>query len=104
MAPAPGLTGATTSRGRSRAERPHRPRGPRERSRRQLVQLALVRVLVVAPADELGAVADAVPGDVVEVHLDDQLRSQALPHQLLIGLPAAPLAPAALAGPVRAEP
>src|SRR5215210_139465 len=62
--------------------------------------MALAGVLVVAPADELGAVAYSVAGDVVEADLHDQLGSKSLPDELLLGLPAARLARAALAGPV----
>src|SRR5439155_7550260 len=69
----------------------------------QLVELALLRRLVVAPALELRSVADAVARDVVELDLADELRSQPLPHELLLRLPAARLAGAALAGAVRLE-
>src|SRR5687767_5624617 len=65
--------------------------------------MALARILVVAPADELRAVAYAVTGDVVEADLDNELGAEALPDQLLLGLPAARLARAALAGAVRLE-
>ena len=47
--------------------------------------------------------ADPLPGDVVVADLDDQLGAQALPGELLVGLPAALLALAALAGPVGLE-
>ena len=47
--------------------------------------------------------AYAVAGDVVEGDLDDELGAQPLPDELLVGLPAARLAGAALAGPVRLE-
>src|SRR5919107_4743506 len=65
--------------------------------------MALVRVLVVAPAHELRAVAYAVAGDVVEPDLYDQLRTETLPDELLLGLPAAGLARPALAGAVGLE-
>src|SRR4051794_23141696 len=68
--------------------------------RAELLHTALVRVLIGAPALELGAVAYAVAADVIEGDLDDQLRSQPLPDELLVGLPAAGLAGAALVGPV----
>src|SRR3954470_19656890 len=57
--------------------------------RAELLHTALPRLLVGAPALELGAVADATAGDVIEGDLDDELRSQALPDELLVGLPAA---------------
>ena len=46
---------------------------------------------------------DPLPGDVVEGDLAHELRAQALPHELLVGLPAARLAGAALAGAVGLE-
>ena len=44
-----------------------------------------------------------LPGDVVEGDLDDELGAQALPDELLVGLPAARLARAPLAGAVGLE-
>src|SRR3954454_12518199 len=69
----------------------------------ELVDQALVRVLVRAPAQEARAVPDAVAGDVVEGDLADELRPQPLPDQLLVRLPAARLAGAALVGAVGLE-
>src|SRR5205823_116231 len=65
---------------------------------RELVERALARVLVVAPATQPGAVTDAPRGDVVEVDLDDQLRTQRDPLQIPAGAPATRIAAAALAG------
>ena len=70
--------------------RRHQPR--RRRLDPQLVDRALLGRLVVAPADELRPVADAVAGHVVEVDLADELGPQAVPLQLLVGLPATRLA------------
>src|ERR671925_398545 len=62
----------------------------------QLRDLALPRLLVRPPSEELRSVADSAAGDVVEGHLAHELRAQALPDQLLLRLPAARLARAAL--------
>ena len=96
--------------------RPHRQRGvagrPRTRSSRvgppaatpggsrsaQLVEQALARRLVLAPAEDLRAVADPPVARVVVADLDDQLGPQRDPLELALGLPAARLAAAALAG------
>ena len=64
---------------------------------RELIVGALARGLVVAPAAQLGAVADAPRADVVEVHLHHQLGTQADPLEIAPGAPAAGLARAALA-------
>ena len=64
---------------------------------------ALARRLVVAPADDLGAVADAPVARVVVADLDDQLRAQLHPFELAVRAPAARLAAAALAGLVRRQ-
>src|SRR5215211_2705818 len=58
--------------------------------------MAFARVLVVPPAHQLCAVPDALAGDVIERHLYDQLGTKALPHELLLRLPAARLSGAAL--------
>src|SRR3954465_12276934 len=71
--------------------------------RAKLFHSALPRLLVGPPALELGAVAYAVAADVIEGDLDDELRSQSLPDELLVRLPAAGLAGAALAGHVRLQ-
>src|SRR4051812_1057732 len=94
---------ATTRPGRSPTAHPRPPPARGGSSAPQLLQRALPRLLVLTPAHELRAVADAVARDVVEVHFDHQLGTQSLPHELLVGLPAARLAAAALAGPVRLE-
>src|SRR3954453_13836843 len=93
----------TTWRGRSRAVRHRPPAAPAGPSAPQLLQRALARLLVLAPAHELGPVPDPVARDVVEVDLDDQLWAQALPDELFLRLPAARLAAAAFAGPVGLE-
>src|SRR6185436_15547399 len=84
---------------------PTRRRGRRAgpESGAQLRDMAFARVLVVPPAQQLGSVADALAGYVIERHLHDQLRPQSLPDELLVGLPAARLARAALARPVRLQ-
>ena len=46
----------------------------------QLVDRALARLLVLAPALELRAVADAAAADVVERHLGDELRAARAIH------------------------
>src|SRR5205085_9836506 len=56
-----------------------------------------------APAAKLGAVADALRRDVVEVDLHDELGPQGDPLQLLAGAPAARVGGAALAALVRGE-
>src|SRR4051794_2628392 len=94
---------ATTRPGQSPTAPPRPPPAPGGSSPPQLLQRALARLLVLAPAHELRAVADAVARDVIEVHLDHELRTQALPDELLVRLPAARLAAAALAGPVGLE-
>src|SRR5688500_16369041 len=65
--------------------------------------MAFARLLVVPPAKELCPVPDPLAGYVVEGDLDDELGAQPLPHQLLVGLPAARLARPALVGAVRLE-
>src|SRR5215210_467193 len=92
--------------GSGRSLRPARRRPPARRGRRsgtQLRDVAFARVLVVSPPQELGSVPDPPAGYVIEGHLHDQFRAKALPDQLLVGLPAARLARAALVGPVRLE-
>src|SRR5829696_9382046 len=64
---------------------------------------ALARSLVVAPAAQLRAVADAVVRDVVERDLDDQLRPQRDPLELALAVPPARVAHAALARLIRRE-
>src|SRR5437764_1122846 len=56
---------------------------------RQLLERALLRVLVGAPADEAGAVAEAPTGDLVVADLDDQHGFQRLPLAGSLGVPAA---------------
>src|SRR3954454_20755816 len=67
----------------------------------ELLHPALQRLLVRPPPLELATVPDPVPGDVVEVHLAHELGAEALPYELLVGLPAARLARASLIGPIR---
>src|SRR4051794_9265479 len=69
----------------------------------ELVRAAVGRRLVVAPAQDLGAVADAVVGGVVERHLDHELRAQLDPLELALVVPATRVAVAALPGLVRRE-
>src|SRR3954467_7300798 len=69
----------------------------------ELFELALLRALVVAPADERRAVPDAPVADVVVAHLDDELRPQRDPLQVATVGPARRLAAAALAGLVGRE-
>src|SRR3954452_10010759 len=64
----------------------------------ELVQRARLGRLVVAPAQDLRVVADAPVAHVVERDLDDQLRPQRDPREVLPLRPAAPAA-AAPAGP-----
>ncbi len=45
----------------------------------QLLKRALARLFVGAPAHEGGAVAEAIVGDLVEFHLDDEGGFQRLP-------------------------
>src|SRR5437763_12105380 len=56
---------------------------------RQLLERALLRVLVGAPADKAGAVAEAPTGDLVVTDLDDQRGLQRLPLAGSLGVPAA---------------
>ncbi len=62
----------------------------------KLIEGALARVLVLAPAPQLGAVADAPGGDVVEVDLDHQLGAQRDPLEVAPRAPAAGVGGAAL--------
>src|SRR5271154_2861106 len=62
----------------------------------QLIEGALARILVLAPAPQLGAVADAPGGDVVEVDFHDQLGAQGDPLEVLAGAPATGVGAAAL--------
>src|SRR4051794_23373764 len=73
------------------------------RSGQQLVHAAFTRILVGPPAHEARAMADPLPCDVLERDLAHELGPQPLPDQLLVGLPAARLALAALVGAVRLE-
>src|SRR5581483_3801546 len=65
---------------------------------------AVGRRLVVAPADDLGAVADAPAARVVEGDLDDKLGPERHPLHLLLALPAGWVAVAAVTGLVRLQP
>src|SRR5918992_2093023 len=83
---------------RKRARPPARPP-----LRPQLRQHALAGLLVRPPSGELRPVADPVTCYVVELDLAYQLGPEALPHELLLRLPPARLARAALARPVRLQ-
>ncbi len=58
----------------------------------ELVEPAVLRVLVVAPAQDLGAVADTAVADVVEGDLDHELGTQLDPLQVAVVRPAARVA------------
>src|SRR5579863_1777295 len=64
----------------------------------QLVDRALARRLVLAPANDLRAVANPPVADVVVADLDNQLRPKLDPFELAVGGPAARLTAAASAG------
>src|SRR5262249_34514653 len=66
-------------------------------------ELAVQRSLILAPAEDLGPVADAPAARVIERHLDDQLRTQGDPLELSLALPAARVAVAAVSGFVRGQ-
>src|SRR4051812_17897912 len=86
---------------------PHRPVAADRRACEglapELIHRALARGLVVAPAQELRPVADALVAGVVEGDLDDQLRAHHRAVHLARGVPAARLGAEALAGLVRRE-
>src|SRR5204863_725450 len=69
----------------------------------QLVKGALARILVLAPAVELRAVADPPRRDVVEADLDHELGAQLHPLEVAPLAPPARLARAALTGLVRRQ-
>ena len=56
---------------------------------RDLLEGALFRRFVGAEADQLGAVAEAVAGDMIVAHLDHELRLHRLPFAAALGAPAA---------------
>ena len=95
--------GAAARAASSASEATTRERRQRSAHAPRSCEPALLRLLVLAPAHELRAVADPVAGDVVEVDLDHELQAQALPHELFVGLPAARLPMALLAGAVGLE-
>src|SRR5262245_35083490 len=70
----------------------------------ELLEAAVGRILVLAPAQHLGPVADPAGAHMVETHLDHELRAQADPLEIAVGRPAARLGRAALAGFVRPQP
>src|SRR5215218_10875377 len=70
----------------------------------ELPDQALLRVLVLPPAADLRAVADAPVRDVVERDLHHELRPQRHPLELTLVVPAARIAHPALAGLVGGEP
>src|SRR5256885_11404822 len=55
----------------------------------ELIVAAVLRLLVRAPAQEIGCVAEAVALHVVVLHFADALDPQRLPRQILAGAPAA---------------
>src|SRR5215204_1483635 len=69
----------------------------------QLIHGAVARVLVLAPAQDLRPVADALVARVVEGDFDDELRAQDHALELALAVPAARLAREALARLVGAE-
>ena len=69
-----------------------------------MVEATVLRVLVVAPAQDLGPMADAAGADMVERHLDHELRTKLDPLQVAFVRPAARIAGASLAGLVRRQP
>src|SRR3984957_8927410 len=75
----------------------------RRRSAVELSERALLRRLVLAPAAQLCTVANAPGGDVIEVDLNDQLRAQRHPLEVLAGAPTTGLRRAALARLIRSE-
>src|SRR3954468_859367 len=79
------------------------PTSVRGGSGAQLGEEALRRGLVVSPADDLGAVPDAVVGGVVEGDLDDELGAEIDPFELAGVVPAGGVAHASLAGLVGGE-
>src|SRR5215207_1769585 len=98
--------GRRTSPSRQASRDVWRPAARAARTDRLLIELvhrARLGRLVVAPALDLGAVADAPVGDVVEGDLDDELGANRDPFELTALRPAARLAAAALARLVRSE-
>src|ERR1700722_15014461 len=69
-----------------------------------LRQRAVARGLVLAPAEDLGAMPDAAVGRVVKRDLEEDRAPQRDPLNLLLGLPAARVAVAADAGLIRRQP
>src|SRR5262245_1686603 len=61
----------------------------RQRRRLDLLEGALLGVLVGAKADELRPVTEAVAGDMIVAHLDDELRFDRLPFSAPFGAPTA---------------
>src|SRR5204863_7057109 len=64
----------------------------------ELLECALGWLLVLSPAEELGAVADAAGAHVVEAHLDNELGPYGDPLEVAFVCPPAWIARAALAG------
>ena len=60
-----------------------------QNDRLDLLERALMRRLIWTPAHQLRSVAKSIPGDMVEPHLNDELRSQRLPFPASLGAPAA---------------
>src|SRR3984885_13389186 len=98
---APGRAGSRVARRRRARPSPRGRRGRRRRRSRlpapcsslgHLLQLALLRRLVLAPAEDLRPVADAPAARVVEGDLDDELGAQGDPLELALALPTAGVA------------
>src|SRR5262245_57000704 len=73
-------------------------------SAQQLIDPALLRRLVLAPARELGPGPDGVVRRVVELDLDDDLGAELDPLELAVSGPAGRVAHSSLAGLVRRQP
>src|SRR5579875_1193449 len=65
------------------------------RSFLHLTERAFLRSLVLPPAQQLGAVADATAAGLIEADLDDELGTKLYPLELLLVLPAARITAAA---------
>src|SRR5207302_472041 len=77
-----GARGASAASAPARATTTSSTTPERRRSGLELLDSALGRWLVLAPAQQLGPVTDSPGADVVEAHLDDELGSQVDPLEL----------------------